>query len=52
MRELFSASARDWFHARVGEPTAVQREGWPHIAAGENVLTSAPTGTGEALYGG
>ena len=52
MRELFSASARDWFRARVGEPTAVQREGWPHIAAGENVLISAPTGTGEALYGG
>ena len=49
MTELFSASARDWFRARVGEPTAVQREGWPHIAAGENVLISAPTGTGKTL---
>lgn len=49
MTELFSAATQAWFRERVGEPTAVQREGWPHIAAGENVLISAPTGTGKTL---
>ena len=49
MMEAFSEQTRTWFAACVGEPTAVQREGWPHIAAGEHTLISAPTGTGKTL---
>ena len=49
MMEAFSEQTRAWFAACVGEPTAVQREGWPHIAAGEHTLISAPTGTGKTL---
>lgn len=47
--EGFSEQTRRWFEQCVGTPTAVQLEGWPHIAAGENVLISAPTGTGKTL---
>jgi ATP-dependent helicase Lhr and Lhr-like helicase len=39
----------EWFRRRVGEPTEVQRSGWPHIAEGEHVLILAPTGSGKTL---
>ncbi|HYD52779.1 MAG TPA: DEAD/DEAH box helicase, partial [Gemmatimonadaceae bacterium] len=38
-----------WFRETLGEPSAPQREGWPAIARGENVLLLAPTGTGKTL---
>lgn len=38
-----------WFAESVGTPTAVQRKGWPEIAAGEHVLVTAPTGSGKTL---
>ena len=38
-----------WFRDRFGSPTDPQREGWPRIAAGEDVLIAAPTGSGKTL---
>src|SRR4051812_37863793 len=38
-----------WFRGRLGEPTLIQRTAWPAVAAGRNVLVSAPTGTGKTL---
>jgi ATP-dependent helicase Lhr and Lhr-like helicase len=40
-----------WFYETYGKPTAVQEEAWPLIAAGENVLAIAPTGSGKTLTG-
>ena len=45
--ELFSVSTAEWFQETFGEPTKVQKEAWPAIAAGNHVLVSAPTGTGD-----
>ena len=38
-----------WFRERFGAPTEPQREGWPRIAAGQDVLIAAPTGSGKTL---
>src|SRR5688572_10375281 len=38
-----------WFRDRFGVPTAPQREGWPRIGRGEDVLIAAPTGSGKTL---
>src|SRR5437870_2501607 len=46
---LFIPPVRDWFRAALGEPTPVQRQGWPAIAAGQNTLLLAPTGSGKTL---
>ena len=41
-----------WFTRRFpGGPTAPQREGWPHIASGQDTLIAAPTGSGKTLAG-
>src|SRR6202011_6323292 len=40
---------RQWFQSTLGEPTAVQRQGWPAIAAGQHTLILAPTGSGKTL---
>lgn len=47
--ELFDGKTAEWFQNALGEPTPVQKEAWPMIAAGEHVLVSAPTGTGKTL---
>lgn len=47
--ELFSQPTRDWFIDTFGAPTDVQMKAWPAIAAGKDVLVSAPTGTGKTL---
>ncbi len=47
--ELFEKQTADWFVNTLGEPTPVQKESWPIIAAGSHALISAPTGTGKTL---
>lgn len=47
--KLFSKPTAEWFALAFGEPTQVQKESWPQIAAGGSVLVSAPTGTGKTL---
>jgi ATP-dependent Lhr-like helicase len=38
-----------WFRKKYGQPTPAQREAWPFIQAGENVLIASPTGTGKTF---
>ena len=47
----FHPAVDAWFRDRLGEPTPPQREGWPLVRAGENVLIAAPTGSGKTLAG-
>ncbi|SHH66800.1 ATP dependent helicase, Lhr family [Sporobacter termitidis DSM 10068] len=47
--DIFDPVTARWFAREVGTPTAVQEAAWPAIAAGENTLVSAPTGTGKTL---
>ena len=49
--EQFHSTIGRWFAERFGEPTEAQREGWPRIRSGKNVLIAAPTGTGKTLAG-
>jgi ATP-dependent Lhr-like helicase len=45
----FTPRVRSWFEQAFAAPTPAQAEAWPAIAAGENVLVSAPTGSGKTL---
>jgi ATP-dependent Lhr-like helicase len=45
----FSPPVREWFEKAFEKPTPAQEQAWPAIAAGENVLLSAPTGSGKTL---
>src|SRR3954463_15209577 len=45
----FNPRVRDWFTRSFERPTAAQEKAWPAIAAGENVLVSAPTRSGKTL---
>jgi len=49
MDDIFTSHTQAWFSKNLGQPTPVQREAWPRIAAGEHVLVSSPTGTGKTL---
>src|ERR671934_1556263 len=50
--EGFHAAVAEWFRRRFPDgPTAPQRDGWPHITAGEDTLVAAPTGSGKTLAG-
>jgi len=45
----FTPRVREWFERAFEAPTPAQVKAWPAIAAGENVLLSAPTGSGKTL---
>jgi ATP-dependent Lhr-like helicase len=45
----FHSAVSGWFRARLGEPTAPQREGWPKIRERLHTLIAAPTGSGKTL---
>jgi ATP-dependent Lhr-like helicase len=45
----FHPLVKRWFEERVGQPTDVQQQAWPKIAAREHLLITAPTGTGKTL---
>jgi ATP-dependent helicase Lhr and Lhr-like helicase len=46
---MFHPVVEGWFRARFSEPTPVQARAWPLIAAGQDVLLTAPTGSGKTL---
>src|SRR5262245_61599971 len=46
---LLPPALANWFRARYGEPTPIQRLAWPALARGGHLLVSAPTGTGKTL---
>ena len=45
----FHPAVQRWFADRLGAPTEPQRQGWPLIREGRNVLIAAPTGSGKTL---
>lgn len=47
--DLFHPVIQNWFRSRFAGPTEPQQLGWPHLAAGKNVLIAAPTGSGKTL---
>ncbi len=47
--QSLAAPMRRWFVERYREPTAAQQFAWPTLAAGKNLLLSAPTGCGKTL---
>ena len=49
MTEIFHPLIHAFFKEEIGEPTEIQRQAWPRIAAGEHVLAVAPTGSGKTL---
>lgn len=46
---LFDPLIATWFADTYGEPTDIQQQAWPRIAAGEHLLLTAPTGSGKTL---
>ncbi|MEO5768233.1 MAG: DEAD/DEAH box helicase, partial [Polyangia bacterium] len=46
---MFHPVIETWLGRRFAAPTAAQSAAWPLIAAGEDVLVTAPTGSGKTL---
>ncbi|HET8733621.1 MAG TPA: DEAD/DEAH box helicase, partial [Anaeromyxobacteraceae bacterium] len=49
MLDTFHPVVAAWFARRFGDPTEPQGPAWREIAAGRDVLVSAPTGSGKTL---
>ncbi len=47
--DIFDPQIASWFTTTYGEPTDIQQQAWPKIAAKENLLITAPTGSGKTL---
>jgi ATP-dependent Lhr-like helicase len=47
--DILHSAVAVWFSRTFGEPTRAQREAWPQIQTGRNVLIAAPTGSGKTL---
>ena len=45
----FDPLVAEWFASRFDQATEPQSQGWREIAAGRDVLISAPTGSGKTL---
>ncbi|MBT4163034.1 MAG: DEAD/DEAH box helicase [Gammaproteobacteria bacterium] len=45
----FHPIIQQWFGEKYGEPTDIQQQSWPKIADRENLLITAPTGSGKTL---
>ncbi|HEX7369266.1 MAG TPA: DEAD/DEAH box helicase [Rhodanobacteraceae bacterium] len=45
----FHPAVTAWFESSFAAPTPAQREAWPAIQSGRNVLIAAPTGSGKTL---
>src|SRR3954468_16429826 len=45
----FHPLIQHWFTEALGEPSEPQRQGWPLILEGRDVLIAAPTGSGKTL---
>ena len=46
---MFHPIIQNWFTEKYGGPTDIQNQAWPRIATGENLLITAPTGSGKTL---
>jgi ATP-dependent Lhr-like helicase len=46
---VFHPIIQAWFDRRYGLPTDIQVAAWRHIAAGEHLLITAPTGSGKTM---
>ena len=46
---MFHPIVEEWFQRTLGSPTPAQENAWNELAAGNDVLVSAPTGSGKTL---
>ena len=47
--QMFHPVVATWLERKFGAPTPAQAQAWPLIAAGKDVLCTAPTGSGKTL---
>src|SRR5690348_6506905 len=46
---IFHPIVEEWFRKSFAQPTEAQKLAWAELAAGNDVLVSAPTGSGKTL---